>query len=217
MSNNSPQREHIPCDEKMNETAESQAALKAGARALPLHPRSPSPHRHPDPATAPAPVDVRIGMDDNDIPAQGGAEDAAVASADVQRSMDNNDVPAQGGAENPAPGAEERALVLAITRAGHQPGRGNVQSRGQNRRRGPGDRRTPRTQAHWNRGRQGGHRGHHGSHHRAPNQTFYTQNFFNFANINVADAAAIARLWGGPPRREQNREMGPRRGGGGQQ
>ncbi|HEY4385817.1 MAG TPA: hypothetical protein VGN34_15280, partial [Ktedonobacteraceae bacterium] len=52
---------------------------------------------------------VQIGMDDNNMPTQRGAEAPAEASADVQMSMDNNDVPAQGGAENPAPGAEERA------------------------------------------------------------------------------------------------------------
>ena len=110
MSNNPLQPEYFHRDEEMNEEAERQAAREAGARALPHHPRLPGPN--PDPATAP--IDIPIGMEDVDMPAQGGAETPAVAPADVQMGMDNSDIPAQRGAENPAPGAGERAQDGAL-------------------------------------------------------------------------------------------------------
>lgn len=95
------------------------------------------------------------------------------AAADVQMGgMDNDDMPAQG--------------------------RGNPQPRGQNRRRGPGDRRTPRTQAYWNRGRQEGHRGPYGGHRGIPTQIFNNpRQVLNIRVANTADAARLVQQLGG--------------------
>jgi hypothetical protein len=228
MSNNILQRQNLDWADEANEAAARQAAMNARVTALPLRLQSPGPNRQPDPA--PAPADAPIGIDDDNMPAEGGAEAPTMPGADVQMSMDNNDIPAQGGAQNPAPGAEERAQDGApapeVPHAeGHGHQRGQLQPRGQNRRRGPGDRRTARTQAYWNRGRPRGHRGHRGSnrgnnrgsYHGAPIQTYSAGNINVFHITNAADAAAIAQLLGGPPRGGQNRGRGSWTGGRGQQ
>ena len=79
MSNNPLQREYFPGVEEVNEEAARQAAGEAEERALSLRPQSPVPDL--DPAAA----DVQMG------------------------GMDNDDMPAQGGAEDPAQGAKEQA------------------------------------------------------------------------------------------------------------